>query len=767
MIRFRIQALRMMPFMLAVLMIPCLNQTANSQHVPTWATDKRDLLGEALDSIGWSRGDLGYRPLGYWARYPQVPYKLPFFDSLFSEPMRVYDYTRTMGNAVEKFLDPAMSAQDRRDGIKSPDRMHQLVYFLAIERRVGGFRSYATNLLPRPDEETPILDAIRKVYISADDQLLRTSFGAVPSYPNAETDITDQLKGVKPEFQKIFAECILNALDALQWRNIALRRVSRELQDRVFYIRDFAQTQGDGIIYYPQVDDVAGLIDEQSLAYAAMKLSQATEDCYYALSAYLGEHPLAANFNFETMTPYGRIKIAGKGKDTHAYDDYFILIDLGGNDKYTGPVGATSRPDIGISLCLDLEGNDRYEYESKTCPSQGAGVLGCGILYDAKGDDIYKAKHTAQGVGFFGTGVLYDGDGEDKYEMETSGQGAGFFGHGLAFDSGQGNDSYRIFGEGQGYGGCNGVGVCANWSGDDHYYAEPNAEVVNRGDYHSGFSINVSNAQGVGSGRRGDGTDGHSWAGGLGFIADIRGNDTYEAGNFSLGTGYWFGTGLMYDKEGNDLYKSVYFTQASGAHFCIGAIIDEAGDDVHDLWFNSGAGLAFGWDFAVALLVDKSGNDKYKAYRISIASSQIRSNAFFFDLAGNDEYIAGEDNCVGWVNFQQYDKPHPLSPFYQYCNSIGLFIDAGGEDVYTKWIKTPVEKDESGEKAKSDEPTEIDSFEVSSKFFNNMLWEQPPRGDSTYGYNNFGIGWDIEVSSDEATIPDVTWLDPKPEQKKE
>jgi len=119
-----------------------LTSPAQSQHTPTWETDGRDILGEALGSMGFTRDDLGYRPEGYWARYPRVPYVMPFFESLFSEPMRVYDYTRTMGNAVERFLDPEMNFEHRRDGIDSPDRMHQLVYFLAVERRVDGFRSY-------------------------------------------------------------------------------------------------------------------------------------------------------------------------------------------------------------------------------------------------------------------------------------------------------------------------------------------------------------------------------------------------------------------------------------------------------------------------------------------------------------------------------------------------------------------------------------------------------------------------------------------------
>lgn len=741
-------------FFLCISLFPILSQSASAQNVPTWHTDQRDLLGEALSEIGWTREDLGYRPDGYWARFPRVPYILPFFEDLFSEPMRVYDYTRTMGNGVERYLDPEYTGENRFDKIESPDRIHQLIAFLAVERRVDGFRSYSTNLLPQADEETPILDAIRKVYISAGEQLMRTSFGSPPVWPNQETDITDQLELVDTEFEKIIAELILNALDAEQWRDKGLRNVPQQLRNDVFYIREFAQTQGDGIVYYPQVDDVAGLIDEQSMVYSAMKLGQATEDCRYQLEKYLEKHPSAKAFSFETMTPYGRIVIAHGAKDVHEHDDYFILVDLGGDDIYRGPVGATSRPDIGISLCLDMDGNDVYEFDSDSAPSQGAGVLGNGILYDAYGDDTYTATILAQGAGFFGTGVIYDGDGTDTYWMEESGQGAGFFGHGLALDSGEGDDYYHIYGEGQGFGGCNGVGILANWAGDDHYYAEPLSEVVNRGDYHSGFGINVSNAQGVGAGRRGDGTDGHSWAGGLGFIADIHGNDTYEAGNFSLGTGYWFGTGLMYDMEGDDLYKSVYFSQASGAHYCIGAIIDEAGDDRHDLWYNAGAALSFGWDYSVNLLVDKGGNDFYKSDIISIACAEIRSNAFFFDLGGgDDEYVAGAGSVsLGAVDFRDYDTPHPLSPFYEYSNSIGLFIDDGGEDAYSEWTR-PKEEGEFVEGA--------DTMDPSERWVNNQWLEWFTEEDEHYGYNNYGIFWDLEAGED-GIIPDVTWLDPEP-----
>ena len=48
-----------------------------------------DLLDQALSSVGKSKADLGYRPKGYWNRYPyEIPYKLPAFDDLLAEPLQ-------------------------------------------------------------------------------------------------------------------------------------------------------------------------------------------------------------------------------------------------------------------------------------------------------------------------------------------------------------------------------------------------------------------------------------------------------------------------------------------------------------------------------------------------------------------------------------------------------------------------------------------------------------------------------------------------------
>jgi hypothetical protein len=229
--------------------------------------------------------------------------------------------------------------------------------------------------------------------------------------------------------------------------------------------------------------------------------------------------------------------------------------------------------------------------------------------------------------------------------------------------------------------------VLADRSGDDVYYVEPDAAKAGRADYHSDFKVAANNAQGAGFGRRGDGSDGHAWAGGLGALIDVDGNDTYRAGNFSQGVGYWYGTGLLWDGGGNDEYRSVYYTQGSGAHFAIGALIDEGGDDAHVFGDTSALAVGSGWDLVNAFLIDRGqGNDRYEARDDSIALATKRSNAFVIDEGGDDTYILNHNTRgVGQVDVDEtYVKPGRTATFGFHVAQVGLFLDCGGSDTYQR-----------------------------------------------------------------------------------
>ncbi len=114
-----------------------------------------DLLDSALALVGKTKSDLGYHPKGYWNRYPfEIPYKLPAFDDLFAEPLRVYDYSQSMKASFTALMTDSVIV----DANSSP--LYQLTYQMAWERRIGGFRSYSANLIDSVTSTAPLVDAV-------------------------------------------------------------------------------------------------------------------------------------------------------------------------------------------------------------------------------------------------------------------------------------------------------------------------------------------------------------------------------------------------------------------------------------------------------------------------------------------------------------------------------------------------------------------------------------------------------------------------------
>lgn len=676
-----------------------------------------DLLDSALSLVGKTRSDLGYHPKGYWNRYPfEIPYKLPAFDDLFAEPMKVYDYSQSMRSSFLYLMDDTTFANPQNSVL------YQLAYQVAWERKIGGFRNYSANLIDSVAGDTPLVDAIIKLREATGAQMEYRTFGAKSEPEQSRAYLIDATKALSPEIQRALARWILNLIEANRYHQLAFRNVPARTIQELYQIDDIDATQGDGQIYYPQFDDCAATIDWQSLVYASFKVIAATE----IAAKHLREAKLPADFQgLDLATPLGRIVIGSNAGSRYERNDYLLICDLGGNDTYLH--GGGSRTGLPISVILDLAGNDFYG-DSLSTRDFGYGGCGVGMVLDFSGDDRYRARSLSQGIGIFGTGLVADFEGQDDYSLKVSGQGCGYFGVGMLVDR-LGDDKYYLAGDGQGAGGIGGgVGILADYRGNDHYTAEPFADKFNRGDYHSQLKINANNAQGWGGGRRGDGSDGHSWAGGMGVLIDGYGNDNYYSGNWTIGVGYWFGIGILYDVEGDDIYKSCYFTQASGAHYCIGAVFDESGNDRHELFETAGAGLSFGWDFAVTLMADWQGNDTYTGKIISIANAQIRSNSLLFDLAGDDLYqLSPGTDGMGDASFREdYRTPRPTTPFLSYAQSFGILLDVGGNDRYLDY----------NDSAKSSVPR--------AGCVNSGSWLRPARDSEHFGYDNYGIGLDVD-----------------------
>lgn len=632
-----------------------------------------DALDDALALAGFSRAQLGWEPKGSWHRYPRaVAWKLDHFDALFAEPLAVVPFTRALGRGVRDYLGADAPPDEYGAG-----GIYKLAHVVGFNLKHGGIRPYSPNLTAG---EVTLDAAVVELYRAAGRQTKFVSFGKESPYPLVEKELREAAGRLPPEVSLAVGRLVLAAVDAQRWAALAFRRVDPAALAAARGRLDAGAESVDALEYPAAFDDVALSWDEASLWYAAGKCLQAIDDARRALAA-LG--PSDAAFDWET--PWGWIRVRGNGDDRIDARDALLLVDLGGNDTYSGAAGANGSGRL-LSLCLDLGGDDTYRGERG---AQGAGLCGIGIVMDAAGADTYEAEQYAQGVGQFGFGALVDLGGDDRYVARWSSQGCGYFGVGLLLDGG-GTDDYRLHADGQGFGGVAGVGVLADRSGDDTYFAEPDGPKSGRPSYHSDGKIAVSNAQGCAMGRRGDGADGHNWAGGLGALLDAEGNDRYVSGNWSMGTGYWFGTGLLWDGAGNDSYDGHVWSQATGAHFCIGALVDEGGDDRH---VGRRTSIAFGHDFAITPLVDLGGNDTYEMVASDlyantagegIAYSINRSFAFLVDVGGNDTYRAPK-GPPGTARYDaRFADREAIASYWVEASSLALFLDIGGDDDHAE-----------------------------------------------------------------------------------
>lgn len=681
---------------------------------PAASQSQADALDEALALVGMCRADLGWTPKGWWPRYPaDIPYKLRAFDALFAEPLDTVTFARGLGQAAYEMLDPAQLAKE--DLGRNSRSLFQVVQRLGIDPKFGGFRGYTANVLA---PETPLEQAVLALYRAAQRTTRPHTFGMELPYPRIEERLAEEVKKLPEGVSPIIGQLVMNLIEARRWVDLAFRKVDAADRLAAATNYDVGIEMIDAYDYRPEMDDVARAWDEASMWYAAQQCVDALDLARIKLQkweeAQAGAVP---HFGFAWETPWGWIIVRGglepgpggfapgpldpvAGGAVEPANTLFVISLGDQHDYYTsGAAGTALQP---ISLILDLGGDDTYDVgDAPHRPVFGAGLTGIGVLIDAAGSDSYRAPRYAQGVGQFGLGLLADLGGDDTYDVQYSGQGCGYFGVGLLFDV-DGNDLYKIYADGQGLGGVAGVGILADRSGDDHYFAERQHTITGRPSYHSpNLDVGVSNAQGVGMGRRGDGADGHSWAGGLGALLDGGGNDAYASGNWAMGTGYWFGIGVLHDRDGDDVYEGVAYTQGTGAHFCIGALIDEGGNDQHLAQENSHSSLAWAHDFTVGLLINLGGDDLYSVDSGGLSYSINRSVSMLIDVGGDDIYTTDiaqrtekkHGQRPGYAaNSEQFRARGGVGTYFADTTSLGLFLDVGGNDKYEgKGAKYPAE----------------------------------------------------------------------------
>ena len=450
-----------------------------------------------------------------------------------------------------------------------------------------------------------------------------------------------------------------------------------------YFVRD-SQSNNDN----DRIEEMANKVDlnrlcagTEDLAEATRRLADSLDQCSFPIT------------KVEFKTRKGLIVVGTKGNDSYEYfDPPLLIVDGGGNDTYKFAGYPKEYP---ASIIVDPSGDDRYISTDSTKAGIGAAILGVSILIDKAGNDRYEGVNMCQGAGVFGAGVLLDYTGDDLYTSKTWSQACGSFGMGILSDS-AGADSFYCLANAQGFGFTRGTGLLVNFEGDDKYVAEDSyvfAPTQQTKDH------NGSLAQGTGFGKRADFVDGHSWAGGVGILCDLRGNDKYSAGLFAQGCAYWFAVGMLLDGSGDDLYNAVWYVQGSGAHFGAAYLDDFAGNDTYVASMNMSQGS--GHDFTIGYLNDRAGNDNYTAPTLSAGGGNANGMGIFDDWSGDDIYKTRGRPVLGQANPTDQGARKYLYVF-------GIFVDGGGNDTYNEpWAANG--KRWIGPKANPEKP---DPFEI-------------------------------------------------------
>jgi hypothetical protein len=573
------------------------------------------------------------------AEYPHAtsptPGALPLFDAMQANPLDAAYRAGLIEHGVRRQLD-------------SPHGLIQLGFNLGgveVFRRAPPTKRLEDLVAQQSD---PLANAIRRLVDDPppEDASAPDTAALPPSFRHELALLLDSIGRAERFRQRAFAALPPELTPELLMRQMVDGRMAE------FESPDFRQ-------WVPKVEYAALSAGMQDLVGATARMMR-----------FLGEAPDLPPLHWEADTALGRITVDTRKQDnTYALEDSLLIIDLGGNNRYTGSATHNRR----ISLALDLAGDDCHE-------GTAGAVLGYAIVWDAAGNDRHGActegaalPRLTQGAALFGAALLIDEGGDDEYHAASHAQAWATAGLALLVNH-AGDDSYHALGFAQGSAGPQGVAMLIDAAGDDRYtlaaepLVHPSSQLRDR---------NVSMGQGAGAGLRAEFSDGRSLPGGLGALIDLGGDDHYTAQVFAQGVGYYRGIGLLIDAGGDDEYRAAWYGLAAAAHQGIGLFIDRGnGDD--DYRVSHSTSLAAAHDRSIAIFIDEGGYDTYSLGRLGFGAAHDNGVALFADLGGDDEYRldAGQCRAFGAAHLNHRGTLRESLP------NIGLFMDLGGDDTY-------------------------------------------------------------------------------------
>jgi hypothetical protein len=626
--------------------------TTSAAHDSWQGTRQDELFSAALSQVGMTPEELRF-DTDDRAFYGGDKYRLPFFDALMDEPMKISAYTRTLTDNLLADSDSPGTVL-----IHTQQRLSQGVRLGLVGDPLAEYRERVAEL-----GETALAEALAGLSRKAKpDQYLGDDYNAIPP------EVRDAAALVLFAMHDVLEYYRRSLSDPMVRLGLNPEHVCADVMAGAVEVDDETTTPMDSIDYALLVESLLDNVDFPLLNTGATLLTIAVSAAEGELSAVRDDFRLD-EFSYRAETALGLVLLNGRGHDRYeAEPHYLLIIDTGGDERY-GRGAASAGASQPIGIIIDLGGDDVYASAGENQPAFGAGVFGYGVLIDSGGEDEYSSGNLGEGAGLFGVGILCDLAGDDRYQGLALVQGSGTHGSGVLVDL-AGADRYDCYQLAQGYGFTLGSGLLLDVEGNDSYNA--NDEDIR---YPSAQSAehNASLSQGFGFGRRGDYLDGHSWAGGVGMLVDGAGDDSYSCGVFGQGCGYWYGTGILVDKGGADQYLGQWYCQGSGAHFALGILQDDGGDDDYEGVMNMCTGA--GHDFSLGWLEDAQGNDKYRCPNLSLGGANANGMGVFWDAAGDDSYLSSG------VTLGMASSVSPGS-LRDHILTLGVFVDGGGRDSY-------------------------------------------------------------------------------------
>lgn len=335
--------------------------------------------------------------------------------------------------------------------------------------------------------------------------------------------------------------------------------------------------------------------------------------------------------------------------------DFFL--DLGTTNTFYNSAGGTlgTRP---AALHISLGGHNRYEGQRFV---QGTGFLGVGLLANFGGDNSYKAESYSQGTGFMGMGLLIDLEGYNSYEIGFGGQSCAIFGSSLLWNAGGNSDYIATQGMAQAASSTLGIAFLVDNKGNSHFSAGTSVKGITR---HCGIG------QGASIGVRNDPWNGRpSLYGGLAFLYNGGGNNTYKTFWFGQGSAYFLGAGILVDEGGNGNFYSEVDSQGQGLHLAAGLLLEKGGSNIFS---GSWGSLGVAGDRSVGMLINTAGHTQYQGTDQCMGTARKpKALGIFIDLKGHNTYSFNQSSNA---NIQLPASPNEWPT--------ALFLNYGHDNIY-------------------------------------------------------------------------------------